>query len=73
MKAATIIKVVRQHANLNQEELGDLVGVSKSSVSRWEAGLRGIPEKKLKKAVEACGCTLVMVARDAQGFVVGAE
>ena len=32
------IKELRTESNLNQEELGNLIGVQKNTVSRWETG-----------------------------------
>ena len=37
------LKSWRLTRNLTQEELGEILGVAKNSVFRWEAGMRKIP------------------------------
>ena len=45
----------RQSPPLTQDQLADLLGVSKASVSRWEAGIRRIDEELLPRVVEKTG------------------
>jgi transcriptional regulator with XRE-family HTH domain len=37
------LKSWRLKRNLTQEELGEILGVAKNSVFRWEAGMRKVP------------------------------
>lgn len=50
MQLQEIIRYYRQKTNLSLEAIGDYVGVSKSTIKRWEDGeSRHIPESKLEK------------------------
>jgi len=46
------VKALRRKLGLTQEELAQKLGVSWSSVARWEAG-RGKPSKLARKALES--------------------
>ena len=41
------LKIARIKKGLKQEEVGELIGVSSVTVSRWELGLNNIPSDKL--------------------------
>lgn len=41
------LKIARIQKGLKQEEVGELIGVSSVTVSRWELGLNNIPSDKL--------------------------
>ena len=41
------LKIARIKKGLKQEEVGELIGVSGVTVSRWELGLNNIPSDKL--------------------------
>ncbi len=43
------LKAVRRRLGLTQDEVGAIAGVGNSTVSRWEAGQRGIPEGLIEK------------------------
>jgi transcriptional regulator with XRE-family HTH domain len=43
------LKLFRKKNNLTQQELGDIVGVKKSTVSRWESGERAMTIENIKK------------------------
>lgn len=45
MKFGENLKVLRNKKNISQEELAELVGVSRQSVSKWETSL-AYPEMK---------------------------
>lgn len=45
----------RQTPPLTQEQLADVLGVSKAAVSRWEAGARRIDDELLPKVSEVTG------------------
>jgi len=46
----TALKRVREALGLTQQGLAESLGVTKGAVSRWEAGLRGIPEPAARLA-----------------------
>lgn len=41
------IKFAREKSGLTQEKLAEMLGVDKNTVSRWETGNRGLPNKRL--------------------------
>ena len=49
-KSSDIIKEVRKEAHLTQKQLGDIVGVSRSSISRMER-LDSRPDKKVLNSI----------------------
>jgi transcriptional regulator with XRE-family HTH domain len=46
------IKELREKKNLSQEELGDLVGVTKQMISNYEAGINAPRASKIKRIAE---------------------
>jgi transcriptional regulator with XRE-family HTH domain len=44
------LKRIREALGMTQASLAESLGVTKSAVSRWEAGLRGIPEPAARLA-----------------------
>ena len=49
MTTAQKIKALRKQAKLTQTELGDMLGVQKNAVSKWECGrVTDIPAGKIK-------------------------
>ena len=52
------IRARREHRDLSQEKLGEAVGVSKGTVSQWEAGTINLKSKYLQKLSEALDCSL---------------
>ena len=57
------LKAWRIHQGMNQEQVGDLMGVHKAQVSNWESGVRAIPEKKLAAYCDAIGIDIVDIYR----------
>ena len=49
------LKAARVNAGYSQESLAKQIGVSKSTVSRWEVGVLPIPNEKLLEICEICG------------------
>lgn len=49
-KSSDVIKAVRKETHLTQQQLGDITGVSKSTVSRMER-LNSTPDKKVLNAI----------------------
>ena len=49
-----IVKKIRLYAMLTQEEFGKEVGVSMTTVSKWETGNKGVGLKNQRKIVEFC-------------------
>lgn len=52
----------RKEAGLSQQELGEIIGVKKSAVSKWENGSRRIPANKIAEINRACGSDILSVA-----------
>jgi transcriptional regulator with XRE-family HTH domain len=44
-----------QHPPLTQEQLAELLGVRKATVSRWETGTRKLDQSKLSDVAEKTG------------------
>ena len=56
MDVGFIIKQARLRKGLSQEELGEMVGVQKSAVAKWENGrVSEIKRSNLKKLADALG------------------
>lgn len=53
------IKDARESKSLTQEQLGDLVGVKKSQISRWENG-RNVSGETLRKVFRALGMPIYL-------------
>ena len=43
------LKLFRKRKNLTQQKLGDMLGVEKSTISRWESGERAMTIENVKK------------------------
>jgi len=54
------LKAYRQNAGITQHELAELLGVSRTTVARWESGTRKVETDRLGKIVDATG----IAARD---------
>ena len=52
------LRRMRKNAQLTQAEVADIIGVSRISIIRWEAGLRTPSFAALCAFVEACNCEL---------------
>ena len=52
------LKAARVNCGLSQSQLAKEIGVSKSTISRWERGESKISEKKLLHVTELCGVTV---------------
>lgn len=56
MKTGELIKKLRTEKGLTQEQLGDLVGVQKSAIAKWENGrVENIKRPKIKLLAEIFG------------------
>lgn len=65
------VRVARERLNLDQRQLGDLVGADKSSVNRWERG-RGYPQApQLAKIAQALGESIDWLVLGAAGVRKG--
>jgi len=51
MKFKDKLRKLRKNNNITQEQLADLIGVSRQAVSKWESGL-SIPD--MEKIIELC-------------------
>lgn len=58
MEQQANLKKLREIANLSQEQLGQVIGLSQTQISRYEAEPDNVPFGILKKWVSACGTTL---------------
>lgn len=48
------LKAARVNAGFSQDALAKQIGVSKSTISRWEIGILKIPENSLKQICDLC-------------------
>lgn len=48
------LRAARVNAGFSQDELARKIGVSKSTISRWEVGRLKIPKEKLDEICEIC-------------------
>lgn len=48
------LKAARVNAGFSQDALAKQIGVSKSTISRWEIGILKIPENSLRKICDLC-------------------
>lgn len=60
MEPKQLIRHMRRHGGLTQGEVGDLVGVDRSSISNMESGRHEISVTKLIKIADACGFDLTL-------------
>lgn len=51
------IRAIRNHLGKTQREFGELIGVSRQQVLRWESGERGMTQKRLAEICETLGIT----------------
>ena len=64
MKLADKLTKLRKDSNYTQEQLADILGVSRQSISKWESGL-SIPEtEKLIKLGELYNCSMDYLLKD---------
>lgn len=49
------LKAIRSNADLSLEKMAAAIGVSKTSVWRWEHKISAIPEEAFKRYCEICG------------------
>lgn len=64
MKLADKLAKLRKDSNYTQEQLADILGVSRQSISKWESGL-SIPEtEKLIKLGELYNCSMDYLLKD---------
>ena len=49
------LKAARVNAGFSQESLAKQIGVSKSTISRWEIGIIKVPDKELINICSICG------------------
>jgi transcriptional regulator with XRE-family HTH domain len=51
-------RAIRQEKGVSQEMLADLVGVRRTTVVQWEAGVRQPSTDKLPRIAKALGCSI---------------
>ena len=72
MDIGALIREKRLAKGLTQEELGEIVGVQKSAVAKWENGrVSEIKRSTLKKLAEVLGISPVQLLGDAESNPVG--
>lgn len=73
MDVGLIIKQARISKGLSQEELGEMVGVQKSAVAKWENGrVSEIKRSNLKKLADALGLKPSTLLGDIEANPIGA-
>lgn len=53
-----IIRVMREKLQLSQGDLAEIVGVNRSTVSKWERGILTPRTKKIPKLATALKCSV---------------
>ena len=53
-----LIKQLREHAGISQEEIGERMGVGQNTVSQWETGTRTPRASVLPKLAKILNCTI---------------
>lgn len=72
MDIGALIKERRIAKGMTQEELGEIVGVQKSAVAKWENGrVSEIKRSTLKKLADALGISPVQLLGDVESDPVG--
>lgn len=64
VKLGQSLAAVRRRKGLTQQNMGDRLGISVQAYQRHEAGLRRLPEHKLRALAEAASATLEDVMRE---------
>lgn len=64
------IKRARRHGHLNQAELGERIGVSKSAVCKYETGASDITASKMYDIAQVCDYTFQIPLKE-QDFIKG--
>lgn len=59
------LKTLRESADITQNEIAIILGVSRTSVSMWETGQAMPRADKLPKLAKILGCTVDDLLRDA--------
>lgn len=49
------LRAARVNARFSQSDLAEKIGVSKSTISRWETGVLPVPEDFLTQICDLCG------------------
>ena len=69
MKTGEKIKRLRKEKNLTQEQLGDLIGVKKAAINKYETGIVvNLKNKTIKKLAEALDVNPVWLMDDNSDF-----
>jgi len=63
------IKQLREYYGLNQEQLGKIIGVSYSTISNYEQGVRQPDQEKLIKLADYFGVTIDYLLRDTSNTI----
>lgn len=66
MMLAEKLQILRNNSRLSQEELADILGVSRQAVSKWESGLSTPDLKKLIRLAEIYNVTIDSLVKDEQ-------
>lgn len=67
------LRAARVNARFSQSGLAEKIGVSKSTISRWETGVLPIPENFLSQICDLCGVkkddlVLLIALRDGEKY-----
>jgi transcriptional regulator with XRE-family HTH domain len=62
------LKLFRKKRNLTQQELGEMMGVKKSTVSRWESGERAMTLENVRKASHALNVPINALLSDNDSY-----
>lgn len=74
MKTAEKVRLLRLHRGLTQEELGELVGVQKSAINKYEKGrVVNIKRSTLQKLADALGVAPVDLLDDDEAITCDDE
>ena len=67
------LKILREKANLTQQQLADKLKIDRSSIAKWETGYCFPRTSMLPQLAKILGCSVDELLADAKGVENGAD